>query len=207
MHPNPIFRKTDHAKSLDLVRKISFGALLTQGEDLPHVAHIPFLMDEASETIELHLVRSNPIARQLTTGERPAKLIINGPHSYISPDWYGIEDQVPTWNYVAVHLTGTLSLMPQSDLHVVLERLSEAFEQRLTPKPVWKMDKLTESSKEKLMRQIVPCLFHISQIDSTWKLGQNKPEDARMGAAEGLKTYRLGVETETLSNWMKTVPL
>ena len=38
--------------------------------------------------------------------------------------------------------------MPQSDMHVVLERLSEAFEQRLTPKPVWKMDKLTESSKE-----------------------------------------------------------
>jgi len=58
--------------------------------------------------VHAHLVRSNPIAQCLRAGERKAVLAVSGPDAYVSPDWYArMPDQVPTWNYVAVHLRGT----------------------------------------------------------------------------------------------------
>ena len=58
---------------------------------------------------------------------------MSGPDSYISPDWYEVPDQVPTWNYVAVHLTGTLELRPQEELLDLLDRQSALFEARVRP--------------------------------------------------------------------------
>ena len=45
------------------------------------------------------------MARAIANGAA-VRLIVEGPEGYISPDWYGVADQVPTWNYVAVHLVG-----------------------------------------------------------------------------------------------------
>ncbi|MDA8740900.1 FMN-binding negative transcriptional regulator, partial [Rhodobacteraceae bacterium] len=116
MHPNPVFRKTDTRRSLDFARQTGFGHLMVVSDDMPLVSHIPFLIDEEQGEVELHLVRSNPMARLLKSGARPAKLAVIVPHGYISPDWYGVKDQVPTWNYVAVHLSGSLSLQPQENI-------------------------------------------------------------------------------------------
>ena len=169
MHPNPVFRKTDTRRSLDFARQTGFGHLMVVSDDMPLVSHIPFLLDEAQGEVELHLVRSNPIARLLKSGARPAKLAVTGPHGYISPDWYGVKDQVPTWNYVAVHLSGSLSLQPQENIRAVIDRLSEEFEARLAPKPVWKSSKMTPDVLDKMMRQIVPCRLRIEDVQSTWK--------------------------------------
>ena len=103
-----------------------------------------------------------------------------GPDGYVSPDWYGIGDQVPTWNYVAVHLRGTLDLLPQESLRGHLDRLSAAFEGRLLPKPPWKTDKLSADVLERFLRMIVPCRMTIGDVQGTWKLGQNKTAGARL---------------------------
>ena len=93
-----------------------FGVLAVgNGEaDVPLLSHVPFIVAEDGAAVHAHLVRANPIARLLAAGERPAVLAVSGPDGYVSPDWYGAEpDQVPTWNYVAVHLRGTLRLRPR----------------------------------------------------------------------------------------------
>ena len=59
----------------------------------------------------------------------------------------------------------------------------EFFERRLDPKPRWTMDKLSDEAAARLMRMIVPFRFHVEAVDGTWKLGQNKPEHARLSAA------------------------
>ena len=103
MHPNPSFRNTSDGHSWELVSQTSFGTLVQSTSGLPVVSHVPFLLSTCRSYIELHLVRSNPMAR-VDVGEAvPTTLIVNGPDGYISPDWYGIDDKVPTWNYVAVH--------------------------------------------------------------------------------------------------------
>jgi len=202
MHPNPAFRKGDTSSALDFAKQRGFGILSVNGSEGPMASHIPFYLSEDRTYIEAHLVRSNPIARVISE-PTPALLAVSGPHGYISPDWYGVEDQVPTWNYIAVHIRGTVQLLPQDQLPAHLDRLSDSFEERLSPKPIWKMDKVSDEALNKLMRMIVPTRFEISQIDSTNKLAQNKPDEARIGAADGLETSTLGSELSTLAQLMR----
>jgi transcriptional regulator len=206
MHPNPAFRKAEDQQNIAFVRDRSFGVLSINAEDGPLISHIPFQLSEDGTYVEAHLVRSNPILRALSDGPLDAVIAVSGADSYISPDWYGVADQVPTWNYVAVHLRGKLRALPQDDLHGVLERLSAGMEARLSPKPVWTMDKMTDGVAEKMMRMIAPIAMDVAVIDGTWKLGQNKPDAARVGGADGVAAADMGAETDTLAALMKDPP-
>jgi transcriptional regulator len=186
MHPNPSFRNTSDWHSWELVSQTSFGTLVQSTSGLPVISHVPFLLSACRSYIELHLVRSNPMARVEVGKAVPTTLIVNGPDGYISPDWYGIDDQVPTWNYVAVHLTGQLVRLDEEALEPLLVRLSDHFETQLLPKPMWTIEKMSEDIKLKMLRHILPFKFEISELHSTWKLGQNKPEQARLDAASAL---------------------
>ncbi len=202
MHPNPIFRQSPQERNIAFARDRSFGILAVSGADGPLLSHIPFLLNDTATQAELHLVRSNPIIRGLD-GPVPARIAVSGPDSYISPDWYGIDHQVPTWNYVAVHLIGQLRPAPEIDFHDLLDRQSALFEERLAPKRPWTSAKMTDGVMEKMMRAIVPCVFEIDRIDGTWKLNQNKPEAARSGAADHVGDAGLGMETAALSDLMR----
>ncbi len=202
MHPNPAFRKASSDNALEFASQRGFGILSINGADGPIAAHVPFTIAPDGSYVEAHVMRSNPIARALTTPQ-PALLAVSGPDGYISPDWYGVENQVPTWNYIAVHLRGQLSRLPQDDLCGVLERLSDEFEARLAPKPVWKIDKVNQVSLDKMMRILVPIRLDITSTDSTRKLGQNKPDTARLGAADGLATSNIGSELSALAQMMQ----
>lgn len=206
MYPNPIFRGTAAKFSVAFARERGFGALTTNGDGVPIVAHVPFLLDEDAATIGMHLVRSNSIARVLKSGPCLATLCVTGPDGYVSPDWYGVEDQVPTWNYIAVHFTGRLELRPSAELHDLLDRQSAHFESQLTPKVPWTSSKMSPGVMDRMMRAIVPVHLHVSDMQSTWKLGQNKPQDARRRAAGHLKEGGIGTDRVALSQWMDSPP-
>ena len=201
MHPNPIYRDAPTARSLAFAAERGFGTLVANGETLPLTAHVPFLLDAEAGTALLHLMRSNPLARACAE-PIPARLSVMGPDSYISPDWYEMEHQVPTWNYVAVQLDGTLHPMPGEAMREVLDRLSDHFEQRLLPKAPWTADKMPADALARLMRMIVPFRFEVEKVESTWKLGQNKPAENRMAAARQVKGYGIGQEVALLAALM-----
>ena len=201
MHPNPMYHVGSREDWLAFARDTGFGVLAVSVPDAaPHMAHVPFVLD--GTRIEMHLMRSNPVARA-ARAPVAARLAVQGPHGYISPDWYGIEDQVPTWNYVSVHLTGRLVPLPQDHLRGALERLSDTFEERLAPKPVWKLSKVPDEVVDRLMRIIQPFAFEIEDVDGTWKLAQHKPEAARLAAADGLEAVGMGSETALLAALMR----
>ncbi|WP_297772203.1 FMN-binding negative transcriptional regulator [uncultured Roseovarius sp.] len=205
MHPNPAFRQSPDAVNLAFARAQGFGILAINSDNGPLMSHIPFLLSEDGRCAEFHLVRSNPIARAMHEPLK-ARLAVEGPQSYVSPDWYGIEDQVPTWNYVAVHLVGEIRLQPHQRLRDLLDRQSAQFESRLLPKPEWRADKMTPDVLDRMMRQIVPCMMRVDQISGTWKLGQNKPDDVRLRAADHLGPTGEGQETERLAEMMRAPP-
>jgi len=130
MHPNPAFRQVPAEDSMAFAKARGFGTLSINGEAGPLMAHVPFLMSETSALI--HFARSNAIARSALPC--PAVLAVMGPESYVSPDWYGAPDQVPTWNYVAVHLRGRFEPLPVEALRPMVDDLSAVFEARLLPK-------------------------------------------------------------------------
>jgi transcriptional regulator len=133
MHPNPALRRVDAAQSLALVRDRSFGIIMAQGAEGPLASHIPCLLSADGSLVEFHLVRNCPMARAIADGA-PVRLIVEGPEGYISPDWYGALDQVPTWNYVAVNLVGEAQLPPEEGFRDLLDRLSAHCEARLLQK-------------------------------------------------------------------------
>lgn len=203
MHPNPAFRQEPADRNLSLARERGFGVLAVNGADGPLVAHVPFLMSQDGSHAEIHLARSNPIARAGLP--MPAVLAVSGPDAYVSPDWYGMDDQVPTWNYVAVHLRGTLQPLPADSLRPMVEALSDRFEQDLLPKKVWTTDKMGEGVMDRMMRMILPFRLQIAQVEGTWKLGQNKPATARAGVATALEAQKSDSAAE-IARLMRALP-
>jgi transcriptional regulator len=205
MHPNPAFRQTARERNLGFARSRAFGMLSVNGPEGPMLAHVPFLLSEDGATADLHLVRSNPVARALGTPQA-AVIAVSGPDSYVSPDWYGVADQVPTWNYVAVHLRGTLALLDEDGMRDMLDRQSAHFEEQLLPKRPWTTDKMPGDLMDRMMRQIVPARLTIATVDGTWKLNQNKPDAVRIAAAAQVKGAGMGVETDALAALMLDPP-
>jgi transcriptional regulator len=185
MHPNPAFRQTARDANLEFARARGFGMLAVNGHDAPVLAHVPFLLSADGTTADLHLARSNPIAR--TGLPATAVIAVTGPDAYVSPDWYGLEDQVPTWNYVAVHLRGVLQALPPETLRDHADALSARFEAELAPKKPWVSTKMSDGTMDRMMRMILPFRLIIDTIDGTWKLNQNKPAEARLAAATALE--------------------
>ena len=151
--------------------------LSVNGPEGPLAAHIPFLSRRTR-----HDRRPAPCPLQPHRPRRPARARADrglGPDAYISPDWYGAPDQVPTWNYVAVHLRGTLHALPVETLRDHADALSARFEADLLPKTPWVSTKMTEGVMERMMRMILPFRLRSPAIDGTWKLNQNKPPEMR----------------------------
>lgn len=205
MHPNPSFRQAKADQNIAFAREQGFGVLCIATDGAPLVSHIPFLLSDDGQLAEFHLVRSNPIAR-LLTAPLQARLAVQGPHSYVSPDWYEIDDQVPTWNYIAVHLVGEVEMRPATELSDLLDRQSAFYEDRLLPKPPWTTSKMTPEVLVRMMRQIVPCRMGVANIEGTWKLNQNKPDEVRLRAADKMGQADLGSETSALAACMRGHP-
>lgn len=203
MHPNPAFRTPSHDDNLAFARERGFGMLVVVSENQPHISHVPFILSPDGSYAELHLARSSATARA-TLEPMEAKIAITGPDGYISPDWYEMPDQVPTWNYVAVHLTGRLVPLPDNALPDQLDRLSARFEEALLPKPIWLSSKMDRDALNRMYRMIRPFRFDITDVEGTWKLSQNKPDAARLSAANHTATASIGMETSLLSNLMQT---
>ncbi len=188
MHPNPAFRQTPADDNLTFARTRAFGILSVNGPEGPLMAHVPFLLWHDASHADLHLARSNPIARAGLP--LPAVIAVSGPDAYVSPDFYGsheqVPDQVPTWNYVAVHLRGVLEALPIEAMRDHVDALSRQHEGRISGKTPWVSTKMTPGAMDRMMRMILPFRLRITSVDGTWKLNQNKPTDVRLRAADAL---------------------
>jgi hypothetical protein len=86
--------------------------------------------------------------------------------------------------------TGHLRLLPQNDLHNVLDSLSQKFEEAfVADKPVWKIDKMPPTKLNGMMNMLAPIALQIISVDSTWKLAQTKPQDSREKVAAKMLHY------------------
>jgi transcriptional regulator len=179
MHPNRGFAWEDGDAMLAFMAEIAFCTICIDG---PAVAHAPVIV-AAPDRIRFHVSRGNRVAAM--DGKR-AIVSCLGPDAYISPDWYGSPDQVPTWNYITVEAEGPLRQLDEAELARLLDDLSAAHETRLAPKPAWTRAKMTPGRFEAMLKAIVGYELSIEALRGTRKLGQNKKEEERIGAAERL---------------------
>lgn len=183
MHPNSAFRWDDREALRGFAEAVGFGMIFAATPDGPRVAHVPFVFLDESR-IGFHLARGNAITKHLEGAD--ALLVVNGPDGYISPDWYGIDDQVPTWNYLAAEFEGPVKQMDSDELVAQVEALSMMQEERLAPKPAWTRDKMSDGLFMKMTGAIRGFEMRVTGWRGTSKLGQNKSEVVRLRAADAV---------------------
>lgn len=174
MYVHPAF-KTDDDSAWKFVEARGFGAVVAIDAGKPVAAHVPLMTlgGAAGGRVQFHVARVNPL-HEIIARAPEVMVTVWGPDAYISPDWYVSADQVPTWNYVSVHLSGAARrLEPDAALEHV-EALSQRFEAWLAPKKPWSTSKMPAKKLEAMLKAIVPIEISIDKIEASWKLGQHK---------------------------------
>jgi len=182
MHPASAFLETDQDRLRNLIAERGFGLIIAQGSDGPVCAHAPVLLEQS--ILRFHLSSANGLNAALAQDPR-ALCVVTGPDAYVSPDWYGIRDQVPTWNYVSAEISGTVRAIAPEQAALMLDDLSAMFEARLAPKPVWTRAKMDPVRFDTMVRQgIIAYEMDVTNLTGVSKLSQNKPAEA----IEGVRT-------------------
>ena len=184
----PPFFKQDHAASLAFAEERGFGTVCAWNGTRPIASSLPFYLNGADDgTVEVlfHVARQNPLAK-LADGTTSWLLAVNGPDAYVSPDWYVSPDQVPTWLYQSVHLTGTVRVLSDNELAVQIDTLSEKFENWLLPKKPWTSTKMTPARLEAMKKAIVGLVMTVEEVEGSFKLNQHKSEADYMAIADAL---------------------
>lgn len=175
----------------DFMRAHPFATLVSPGADGPFATHLPLLWDPAPApfgTLTGHIARPNPHGRGAPAG-LDSLAIFHGPQAYISPNWYPSKREhgkaVPTWNYIAVHAAGPLTLIDDPAwLLALVTRLTDLHE-RNSAVP-WRVSDAPAGFLEAMLRGIVGVEIPVRRLEGKWKLSQNRPAPDRAGTIAGL---------------------
>ncbi len=179
----PPFRSRDNAAALDFIRERSFATITAAQDGRVLVSHAPVFVINGA--LMFHLARANPMLEVAGAGG-DITLIFTGPDAYVSPDWYTTPEMVPTWNYVRVVAGGRSRLLNDDELRGQVAAVSASHEVRLSPKPVWTMDKLSNARAAALFSAIRGVAVAVDRLDAVHKLSQNRSAEDRDGVIAGL---------------------
>jgi transcriptional regulator len=187
MYTPPMF-KPDRATSLAFAQARGFGTVCAWDGNKPIASSLPFLLtyaDDGTPQVAFHVARQNGLAT-LADGTSSWLLAVTGADAYVSPDWYASPDQVPTWLYQSVHLTGPVRKISEDELAPHLDALSAKFEGWLAPKTPWTPSKVSAGRMETLKKAIVGLVMTVEEIEGSFKLNQHKSDVDHAGVTNAL---------------------
>ena len=181
-------RHDDETQLRGFVADVRVGWLVTSRPgEAPAASFLPVVWH--ADTVVAHLAKANPHWREIEDGA-PALLIVTGPDAYVSPSWYAAKAEhgkvVPTWNYSAVHLTGTVRLHHDQEwLRRAVTGLTDEHEGR-RDQP-WQVDDAPAPFVEGQLHGIVGLELTVTKVEGKAKLSQNRSDADRAGVVEGLR--------------------
>ena len=182
MYLRPAFAETDIEKITALIEANPFGVLITHGAAGMAASHVPFLVERAGESLVLsaHFGAPNAQCADLDGGQ--ALAIFTGPHAYISPGWYKTQPAVPTWDYVAVHVHGTLQAVNDlPEVSAMLRTLAVHDPERFD------LDALPEKFRAAMIAGIRAFRLPAQRIEAQWKMSQNRSPADRQSVIAALR--------------------
>jgi len=187
------FAEDDLPTLLDFLEGHPLAALVTTSETAGLIAtHLPLLLDRTAAPngrLLGHLARANPQSREIAAGHTEALVIFTGPDAYITPAWYSTKREhgrvVPTWNYIAVHAYGTVSLRDDAAfLRRHLEMLTLRHETDRASS--WQVSDAPEEFIANQMKAIIGFEISIKRLEGKWKMSQNRSGADIDGVIKGL---------------------
>ncbi len=188
----------------EIIRNYSFATLISQTLEGPVISHLPLILEENENDFFLygHCAKANPHWKYLNDSQK-VTVLFHGPNAYISPAWYQPQDDnVPTWNYVAVHVSGAAQVISDPEQsYTVLQKLTDQFEHRY--KTDWSLPKKSNSELTELLKYIVSFKIKIEQISPKFKLSQKLEPSDRQNVIQNLMAFQ--DDQKAISSLMKRV--
>ncbi len=159
----------------DFLKKHSFGLLINQTNGKPWATHIPLELDvdeKGNDVLVSHISKANPQWKNFEK-EPQVLCVFNGPNSYVSSSWYK-EEEVPTWNYIAVHIYGNIKVLPEEAVLASLHKLVDKYEQN--SKNPLSLKNLSKGTMRQI-KGIVGFQISIEEIHAAYKLSQGREND------------------------------
>jgi transcriptional regulator len=174
MYIPDLYKNEDKESILKFLKENAFGLLINQTNGKLWATHIPLELEinkEGSAILMGHISKENPQWTAFETNDQ-ILAVFTGPHSYISPSWYDHEN-VPTWNYTAVHVYGKVKIIEGDAVIDSLTKLVDKYEQN-SKCPV----RVADLSKKTMMeaRGIVAFEIKIEEIQAQTKMSQNRDD-------------------------------
>lgn len=183
------YRNTDLKEILKFIHENSFACLVSTLEGKPWATHIPLELEENSDGQHLlsgHISHANPQWKSFSAGET-VLAIFSGPHSYVSSSWYN-HVNVPTWNYIAVHVYGTIRILNEEEQYHKLKAMVDRYE-KVAKNPV-DMDKLPTDMMQSYMKGIVGFEISMDKIEGKWKMSQNRDAEDKASIIKELEQLK-----------------
>ncbi len=184
------FEQTSPDELRSIIRDYPFATLITISDSGLEANHIPFFLNQVNgkDVLQGHLSKGNPLWKNLKN-ESEVLVVFQGPHSYVSPSNYPTKQEtgkvVPTWNYIAVHVKGTMKCI--HDLSWCMEMINNLTKQHERKQNVpWAVSDAPEEFTKNMVSGIVGIEIDISAMSGKWKVSQNQPERNQLGVVAGL---------------------
>ncbi len=178
------FRVEDHATALEFMQANPFAILVSTTAHGPFATHVPVVIREAREHLLIrgHVAKANPHWRYLQE-QAHCLVIFHGPHAYVSPTNYATRENVPTWNYGAVHVYGQARMFSETEellgmLHDLIPTFEAAYEEQ------W--SSLSEAYRTRMLGHIVGFEIAVTKVEAKFKLSQNRTRDEQRKVIESL---------------------
>lgn len=187
MRSNPYYKLDDLDEIRRLIEENPWATLVTDTDEGLVASHYPILIDPDREELSIvtHLGRPDDRVHELPNHE--LLMIVQGPHGYISSSWYGEHVEVPTWNFLTAHLSGTPELLSDEENSAVLHRLVENFESRVDKPRLLDGTPEDVENAEQDMRGTVGLRLTPSRIVAKRKMSQNHTPEVREAVIEELE--------------------
>ncbi|NTW41209.1 MAG: FMN-binding negative transcriptional regulator [Cellulomonadaceae bacterium] len=185
----PEYAFTDETRARQVVADQPWALLVSTTSRGPVASHVPVLLEGRVEdagpfTLVTHLGRPDDRLHELADGG-DVLLVVEGPHGYVSPGWYGLRPAVPTWDYVAVHLWARVELLDAATTLGVLSDTVDRFEDAM-PSPV-RMDDVAAYA-HRIAHGTCGLRLHVQRWQGKAKLSQDKPDEVRERVVDALRT-------------------
>ena len=184
------FQEHREENLIELIAQYPFASLVTYSKPGIEVNHLPFYLkkNKGKNLLLAHIAKANPLWKTVQAGEE-SLIIFNGPNAYVSPNYYPSKlahgRAVPTWNYVAVHVKGTMKFLHDNESKLtVVEHLTNLHESH-QPKP-WSVSDAPSMYIEKMLSAIVGLEIEIISMVGKWKVSQNQSLENQQGVISGL---------------------
>ncbi len=196
------YQEQDEHKLIEFMQVHNFATLISSANNIAIATHLPFVIEKRNGKLILvsHMAKANPQCQSFLENE--LLTIFHGPHAFISPKHYEKQQNVPTWNYIAVHAYGKATVIDkQEDVINLMERTIHFFEKEFYPQ--WK--NLSPEYIHGMLKAIVAFEIEVTKIDGQYKLSQDKTKKEQQTIISAFEKSNDSVQLEVANEMKKNL--